>query len=200
MGRRGAVSTGRIATWGCLWPGLPMAWRGSWRGLAAAVGFGWAVNLALATLLWPELVGATLRTVLWLTLGGAWLVGVLITARRQKRGLHEIDAPQQDLFQQALTEYLQRNWFKAENLLDSLVRMRPHDVDAKLMLVTLWRRTGRLNDARQGLAQLERWDNSAKWELEIGAERQLLDEQATEEAIVQPSGEEEHGPPLGQVA
>jgi thioredoxin-like negative regulator of GroEL len=73
-----------------------------------------------------------------------------------------------------MDHYLKGNWFEAEYLLSGLLAANPRDVDAGLMLATLWRHTGRFDEALEGLARLERCEDAKKWQWEIGQERDLV--------------------------
>jgi cytochrome c-type biogenesis protein CcmH/NrfG len=79
------------------------------------------------------------------------------------------------LFIQAQAEYLKGHWFEAETLLGQLLENQDSDVDAQLMLATLYRRTGRIEDGRRKLQELERMDGANKWVLEMAREREMLD-------------------------
>jgi single-stranded DNA-specific DHH superfamily exonuclease len=79
---------------------------------------------------------------------------------------------------------LKGNWFEAECVLVGLLRCDPRDVDAGLMLATLFRHTGRLDEAARQLDSVERFDEAAKWIVEIDRERQWL-AQAPEEPSVE---------------
>jgi hypothetical protein len=52
--------------------------------------------------------------------------------------------------------------------------MNDDDVDARLMLATLYRRTGRATEAADCLSQLDRMEAAGKWAREIARERSLL--------------------------
>ncbi len=164
--------------WGTyLWPGLSLIWRyGSWLGLAIAVGFTALVNLALAaSILWSELFTAGLRSLIWAVVGGIWAVSAILASRWDSREARPQDlSPREDSFALAMDHYLKGNWFEAEYLLSGLLAANPRDVDAGLMLATLWRHTGRFDEALEGLARLERWEDAKKWDWEIGRERDLV--------------------------
>ncbi len=164
--------------WGTyLWPGLSLIWRhGSWLGLAIAVGFTALVNLALASsILWSELFTAGLRSLIWAVVGGIWAVSAIFASRWDSRGAPPRDlSPRVDSFALALDHYLKGNWFEAEYLLSGLLAANPRDVDASLMLATLWRHTGRFEEALEGLARLERCEDGKKWRWEISRERDLV--------------------------
>ena len=74
-------------------------------------------------------------------------------------------------FREAAEYYLKGNWFEAECALVELLRQNPRDPEAGLMLATLLRHTGRLEEATNHLDRLERFEGSRKWALEIRRER-----------------------------
>lgn len=157
----------------CCWPGLAELWLvGSWSALATAVGFAILLNLALAvSLVWTQLLTAEVRFALWTAVGSLWVFGVW-TAWRTTLARPEPDG---DLFSRALGEYLQGNWFAAEALLEQLLKADARDIEAQLLLATLFRRTARLQESRTQLDRLSRSPGSEKWLLEIQRERLLLD-------------------------
>jgi hypothetical protein len=162
-----------------LWPGLPQAWNGGrWPGAATALGFAAAVeSLLLASWVWDELLGDAAFWGLALATGCGWLIG--ITANRRWLARHAATDERNaadDPFPAALTEYLQGNWFAAEQQCRDLIRLRRDDVDARLLLATLLRHTERKTEARAELDALAKLDGAAKWALEITHERRLLDE------------------------
>ena len=79
-----------------------------------------------------------------------------------------------DLFRQSLDHYLQGNWFEAQRALGCLLRKNRRDVEARLMLATLLRHTGRPEEAARQLEVLVRLDEARKWELEIRHEWNML--------------------------
>jgi uncharacterized protein HemY len=165
----------RYATY--LWPGLAQLWfEGAWSGLALALGFGLVINcLALASLLWVELVGSLVVTLAWLAaaticLGNAAFLGWRGGFRDRAAQVQERD----DLFRRGLGEYLKGAWFEAESLFGQLLAQDPRDVDTRLTLATLLRHTGRPAEAERQLAELDRLEKAEKWREEIERERQLL--------------------------
>ncbi|MCR4413284.1 MAG: tetratricopeptide repeat protein [Thermoguttaceae bacterium] len=86
------------------------------------------------------------------------------------------------------------NWFEAECLLSRILKRNPRDLEARLMLATLLRHTGRRDEAARQLDRLERFEGSGKWVLEISRERQQLqaaksdEEDAKQEAASPPPG------------
>jgi len=164
----------------CLWPGLPQLWqRGSWKSLLLAVGFGAVLNLAVVTtFVWPEWMASSIRWMLWIAALGAWTGAALATAMGWDNPTATPDGndASDDLYCMALTEYLRGNLVEAENYLQTLIRRNSADCEARLQLATLWRHTGRVDEAREMLWRLQRFDASTKWEPEIAYEHQRLEQ------------------------
>ena len=161
-----------------LWPGLPRLWlQGELSGLLLAVVFAGLLQVALVTsFIWQELVPIELRATTWVTLGCVWLVSAAKSYRNLpylsgQRYHDSIDA----LYHEAQTEYLKGNWYQAEALLQRVLREDVGDVDARLMLASLYRHVRRTGEAREQLRQLERFKLARKWQLEIRQEFELLD-------------------------
>ena len=103
-----------------LWPGLPQLWRqGLWSGLALAVGLAvCSICSLMASFVWVELLspgdvaaGVAGDRSLWIGCGGsrsAWY-GWGVDPRRANSA--------EAMFREALSEYLQGNWFEAERIL-----------------------------------------------------------------------------------
>jgi hypothetical protein len=151
-------------------------WRGDWRGLLTAIGFAAALNLGLVTsFLWPQSLPSSV-------VGGGWvaiLVLWLASAWQGRRYLPEVcgtvgNRENEDLFIRAQGEYLKGHWYEAETLCRQLLQKSEMDVETRLMLATLCRRTGRMEDADRELAKLEQMDGAEKWALETARERRLL--------------------------
>jgi tetratricopeptide (TPR) repeat protein len=160
-----------------LWPGLPLVWkRVDWSALGLALGFSVVVNFAiLASMVWTELVPTGVRDGAWLVVLALWFGMAVAAWRRDGKGLPIAEAAEREnSFSKALEHYLRGNWFEAECVLTGLLRRDPRDVDAGLMLATLYRHSGRRDEAVQELDRLERIDEAAKWALEIARERQWL--------------------------
>lgn len=161
----------------CLWPGLPrLWWRGEWRALLGAVAFAAVLNLGLlSVLVWRASLPDWLLVAGWAALGLIWLVCAWHgwSLLPELRGL-AASPDQEDLFVRAQQEYLNRHWIEAEELLARLLACRDQDAEARLLLATLYRHTGRLEEADECLARLERMDGGQRWCVELARERQLL--------------------------
>ena len=172
----------------CLWPGLPRLWiRGDWVALVIAVAFGAALNLVLvSSFVWPELLPRSLNLIGWFVLGTVWLASAFQAYRSLP---HLRESPRVDdrgLFIQAQAEYLKGHWFEAETLLRQLLRHCSRDVDVLLMLATLYRRTGRYDEAANQLDRLDRLDEAFKWRWEIAQERGTLKRLAASKMNTEP--------------
>ncbi len=177
---------GRTPYLAYVWPGLPtILASGSWLGLAWAMGFAVLINLLiLASLWWPELLMPHSRTGLlsygriglWLATAVYWAGATIVSSR----ALRDLEPSEETAvgptFRDATQRYLQADWFGAEQILLELLSKNPRDVDSGLMLATLWRHTGRFEEASQQLDRLELLDGARKWMLEIHQERKRLAE------------------------
>lgn len=181
----------RGAWWTCLWPGLPQLWaRGTWSGLALAVGFSLLLDGALVvSFAWTEFASAAVRTAVWTVLGACWLASVVAGCRWWwRQGAAAQDVREAGLFERARDDYLRGHWLDAETTLHELLARDARDVDARLMLASLYRRTRRHDEAQRTLARLERLDGAEKWHDEIRRERALLAEarEPTEDTAQEP--------------
>lgn len=154
----------------CLWPGLPrLWWRGDGKALLGATAFAAAVNLGLvSSLVWNASLPKWLLVAGWFAIGAIWTVSAVHGWRLMPvlRGT-EISPDREDLFLRAQTEYLNRHWLEAEELLHEVLAKRDQDAEAHLMLATLYRHTGRSAEAGECLARLQRMDGGERWRVEI---------------------------------
>jgi hypothetical protein len=179
-----------------IWPGLPQLWfRGSWSGLTVAIITAGLVDIILlSTFGWSELISPGVRNALWVSLGGVWLGSLLFFSGSDPSRPVDVKGAGSDPFSEAVDYYLQGNWFEAERLWSLQLQHDPRDLDARLMLATLLRHTGRWDEAHGQLDRLQRCDGAWKWVLEISRERQLLAE------AQRPAESEENDPPQAEPA
>jgi hypothetical protein len=150
--------------------------RGDWRALLTAIGFAVLLNGAVAcTFAWPDWLPVWVTTLGWTVIGVIWTASTWHACRSLSKMHNREDVTGDSLFVQAQQEYLSRDWFEAESLLQQILKLNEDDVDARLMLATLYRRTGRTEDAEGCLSRLERMEGAGKWALEIARERDVLD-------------------------
>lgn len=168
-----------------LWPGFLQVWmRGRWQGLVQATVFGLLLNLALiTTFIWPELLNKHLVVATWGCLACVWIVSILRVRREISTFLSNKSAsePEPGLFIRAQAEYLRSNWFEAESLFRRLTDGRD-DVEANLMLATLYRRTGREDRAKRQLQVLAQSPAASAWSFEIQRELELIERAACDVA------------------
>jgi thioredoxin-like negative regulator of GroEL len=114
----------------------------------------------------------------WLLVGGFWLFWSIRSYRTMPELLRlsvvSPDVGGRGLFIQAQGEYLRGNWFEAESLLKRLIQESGRDVEAHLLLATLYRRTRRYDEALARLDSLEQFDQATRWQWEIASERRLI--------------------------
>lgn len=189
----------------CGWPGLAQLWlRGSYPALFLAIGFSILLNLALvSTFLWPALLGDTFPVIAWPILLSAWLASAIVSfkmigelsvpppmaAQQERSGFSTENSGKSNndcqteltgvishtLFNRAQREYLKGHWSETESLLKQQLNQTERDIEARLLLATLYRRTRRLDDASEHLKQIEKFDDSVHWSFEIDRERQLIE-------------------------
>jgi len=162
-----------------LWPGLPQLWySGLWSGLALAVGFAVLLNvLLLSSFVWVELLTPFDLRLGWLSIGALWGASAIVSLWLGRRGRAVPAATSAEvLFRGALGEYLQGSWFEAESILARLLHLHPRDVEGRLLLATLLRRTRRYDEALEQLARLELLRAAGNWHQEIAAEKRSIAE------------------------
>jgi thioredoxin-like negative regulator of GroEL len=123
----------------------------------------------------PGSTTPALRTVGWLTAACMWLAAIVIAMRKVPCRDEQAEPATDALFRDAQTEYLRGNWYQVQNLLGQLLERDRQDVDAGLMLASLYRRVNQTQQAREQLRRLARCESSAKWGLEIQRELEYLD-------------------------
>lgn len=189
-----------------MWPGLAQLWlKGQFRGLLTAVAFAAAVNFALiTTFVWPQLVSRQappwlVPAMAWIVVVWFWVAGLRAGARLSaavQRAHRPADAQSLELFRQAQLEYLKGHLLEAETRLVSLLQRTAGDVEARLLLAAIQRRTKRPAEARQSLAQLAELSGSATWADEVRREQVKLGELERELATTRDLPKSGAGMPL----
>jgi len=159
-----------------LWPGLPyILGSASVRALGVSIASAAVLNLLLAaTFLWDELLAPSVRNWGWVALGVLWVAAAMAFVVQRWWGQTAIVADGLQGFQEALEHYLRGEWFQTERLLGAILKANPEDVEARLLLATLFRHTGRRNDARRELQRLADIPAASAWQWEIERELSLL--------------------------
>lgn len=168
-----------------MWPGLPqVCFYGNWFGLVLAIGAAAVLDvLVLVSFGWTELISHSLRNTFWVAFVVAW-IGATVWSRNECRRQAAVRSlgPEEDPFGQAVDHYLKGDGYQTEQILEGMLRRNPRDLDARLMLATVLRRDGRLDEATRQLDTLAHFEGADKWELEIQEERDLLAETRREKA------------------
>lgn len=165
-----------------VWPGLPWLWlRGSVAGLVLALAFAVSLDVAVVTtFVWPGLVELPFTIAVWAATGVVWLVSTVSAAAAFPPSLARPPAAEIDpLFVKARDAYLARDWLVAETRLRQLLELSPTDGEAQLLLATLLRRVGRLDEARAALDKLSASDSGRPWRAAIAAERDRVEHGGT---------------------
>ena len=160
-----------------VWPGMPWLWlRGSFAGLLLALAFALAVDVAVfTTWIWSELIDFRLSLAIWTATALVWLIATASALTSFpppiRRGR---DAAADTLFVKARDAYLARDWLAAETKLRTLLDLSPTDGEAQLLLGTLLRRVGRLDEAAAALETLSRSDTGSLWLSSIARELERI--------------------------
>jgi len=149
-----------------VWPGMPWLWlRGSFAGLLLALAFAVALDVAVfTTWIWSELVDFRLSLAVWTGTAVVWLIATVSALTGFPPPIPQgRDAATDALFVKARDAYLARDWLAAETKLRAVLDLSPTDGEAQLLLATLLRRVGRLEEAAAAFETLSRSDAGAPW-------------------------------------
>lgn len=162
-----------------LWPGLPGLLRyARWPFFWIALLFFFLLDSWLVlNFYWTHYLSSGGRWGTLLFLFFAWIVLGSIAAGMEKRIERTLGADaDSSKFLEALKLYLRAGWFESECLLNELLQKNPRDLEARLLLATLYRHTRRFPDALDTLKTLQRCEESGIWIVEIEAEKRLIGE------------------------
>ena len=169
----------------CCWPGLPGLWyRGRWSSLMVAIGFSLLLNLAIiSSFIWTEVFfDEGFPAVAWPVLLMFWTVTAWLAFQNLPDVMSVKTRTQQTVFEHpdtlfidARSEYLKGQWQQAEGLLLRSLIQTPRDIEARLMLATLYRHTRQFDNATVQLDKIDDFDESATWRSELLRERKLLE-------------------------
>jgi len=144
--------------------------------LAMALGFALLLNAFLiANFYWTALIATSQRNTLLVALFGAWVVLILVAARR-KQQLDTIAKPEQhdETFHQTICHYLRGDWFAAEAQILPYLEKHPKDIEMLLLQATIYRHTERYEEAMLVLDKLSLLQDSRFWHDEIQTEHSLI--------------------------
>jgi predicted Zn-dependent protease len=141
--------------------------------------------MLLASLVWREWIGGNALRIGYAALAAVWLLAWWHSRAERRAETTADGAPEaadtenrrsqlDQMFREAQQRYLENDWVAAEQLLLKLLKQDARDVEARLMLSTLWRHQGRREEALRQLDRLERLEAADKWRQEIAAELERL--------------------------
>ena len=163
----------RFLTWiARLWPGFTALWeRGQWTGLATASAFGVLLNFALLTTFgplaqWWSDSGWTMSFAAWISV----LVFLVLATWLAWTPATHADSLHEESFREAQTHYLKGHWIEAETVLARLLAKESEDVEVRLLLASVLRRTARTGEARKMLTELLDLSDAGRWHWEIQSE------------------------------
>jgi hypothetical protein len=140
-----------------LWPGFSRTWlRGRWDGLVLATVFAAVLNGALvATFIGPATNGSATAVVAWVLVLGFWTLGFVWqrsdAVRLAGRDGNDTAERRDALLSEAQHEYLKGHWLEAEALVARLIDLSVSDIESRLLLASIQRRTKRWNEAERTL-------------------------------------------------
>jgi len=168
----------QAALWNlCLWPGLPGLWqRGQTRSLGIAVAFSVLVNATIWATVWrPAGVSNGFLAFAWAQVIVAWLISAW-NSHRQLRRFWALPKSQQldEWFREAQKDYLKGHWIEAEARLRRILEFAPADVESRLLLTSVYRRSGRADEALEQLRELALRPAAERWRAEREQEARRL--------------------------
>jgi hypothetical protein len=155
--------------------------------------FGLALQFALlrtfAPAALPDLLSGANLGVVWTGVLGLWIAGAWLGYRELSPRPVAADPKLDQYFREAQTEFLKGHWIEAEALLVRLLSQEPGDVEGRLLLASVLRRTRRLGEAQRTLAELGRCERAGRWAWEIENERKAIAACENDEASEPEEGE-----------
>ncbi len=159
------------------WPGYDgLVKYGRWTFLFVALGFALLLDVFIVlNFYWTAYLTPGQRNGFLAGLAAAWIV-LSVVAGTKRRGLETARTADvtENKFSEATVHYLRGNWFETETILNTLLAKNSRDVEALLLLATLYRHTKRFDEAVAVLDKLQRLEESGRWFLEIETERRFL--------------------------
>jgi hypothetical protein len=159
-----------------LWPGFTRAWVfGKWEGVLLAGLFTAALNTALLVTFGAHEITHNIALVgsAWVLVVGFWAVGIWWRAHdlSRLRITNQNTANRNDsLLIEAQQNYLKGHWIEAESIVVQVLAQDSADIEARLLLASVQRRTLRTAEAQRTLLELQSHPAASKWQLEIESE------------------------------
>ena len=161
------------------WPGARGIHRyGRWSFLLIAIAFSvLSCAMIFVHIHWTQLISnqrvQNLTIVIYVFI---WLALLLKSSKIERKIRHKqrIPEPEKDIFRDAQFHYLQGNWFETECCLNMLLKRNARDVDAMLMMATLFRHIKRIDEAIALIKQLDLLEESHRLKYEIRSEKRKI--------------------------
>jgi len=164
------------------WPGFHKLWnRGDFHSLLVSILFAWVLMLAWsATFVWPEWllsafdstwIARCLLAAVWITLVFS-AVGSALQSFWPSNNHGPSPAEAVKHLELAQEHYLQADYFEAERQVKKNVRRSKTDIESCMLLVAIYRRTRRIQQALDLVSTLELLEASLPWMLEIRVEKE----------------------------
>ncbi len=157
-----------VRWWWFLWPGLAQVFMGrEFDGLVRALVFAVLLNAGvLCTFVWQEAVPVSVVRVVWLGAVVFWVGSLLQSLWVVARLGSEASAERRDaLYRTALQAIVRRQWRLAQESAGELLRLRPSDADAAMLMAAACLLAG--DEARAHLyLNRVRSTDGGKWEWE----------------------------------
>ena len=105
-----------------------------------------------------------------------------LLVKSEEHDISQSDGIPDNLFLDARNQYFKGNWFEAESIINQILAESPHDIESRLLLLTLMRHTNRIEEALIEITNIQKWDEAKQWEFEIKRELELLELKLTSES------------------
>ena len=102
--------------------------------------------------------------------------------KSEEHDISQSDGIPDKLFLDARNQYFKGNWFEAESIINQILAESPHDIESRLLLLTLMRHTNHIEEALIEITNIQKWDEAKQWEFEIKRELELLELKLTSES------------------
>ena len=174
------MRTRTVPLWMCMWPGLTGLWLvGEWTALLSAIAFATLFNFALVIVfVYPDWFSREVKLIAWTSIGLFWLISFLRTRGKRDLFLDRMESNDADddvELHEAQTEYLAGEWKAAETIVEEILLQNPRDVEARLLLISIFRRQDRLPEARRQIEIASQYDGAVRWRDEIDLELESIE-------------------------
>lgn len=127
---------------------------------------------------WTDAISSMQRNAFLVALVAAWAVLLGYASFLQKIVGEIRESDKNDTaYKKAVVLYLRGEWFETEATIVSALKRNPRDIEMRLLQIGLYRHTKRYDEAIAALEQIDKFDGSSRWFLEIELERRRIAEE-----------------------